>query len=252
MDANMEEIIRRVSNEVLTRLFSALPADKFEDTGKLFVENLACALREERDRKSRLDLVETGKHLDKLGFFPGTSGNISIRNPDDTMLITPSGVSKGQLKPEDLIIMDFSGNVLCGEGRPSSEAKMHFFIYKARPDVNAIVHCHPPFTTGFAAAGISLDMPVLPEAILILGPVPVVPYATPGTWEVPESLRPYIDGGNSFLLANHGALTLGKSLEEAGHRMETLELFAKVIVIARLLGGEQLLSEEQLKKLGNV
>ncbi|MCL5036062.1 MAG: class II aldolase/adducin family protein [Chloroflexi bacterium] len=250
MDSNMENIIKEVSREVLLRLSATLPPDKFEDTGRLLVENLACALRHERDRKSRTSLIDMAAHLDELGFFPGTSGNISVRESGDTMMITPSGVPKCDIKPEDLILTDLSGEVLHGDRKPSSEAKMHFSIYRVRPDVKAVVHCHPPFATGFAAAGVPLDMPVLPEAILILGPVPVVPYATPGTWEVPESLSPYIKEGNSFLLANHGALTLGESLDQAAHRMETLELFAKVIVIARLLGGEKLLSEEQLKKLG--
>jgi L-fuculose-phosphate aldolase len=126
---------------------------------------------------------------------------------------------------------------------------MHLFCYKKRPDIGAIVHGHPPFSTGFAAAGLSLDKTVLPEALLILGKVPLVEYGTPSTKEVPQRLEPYVLSHNVFLLANHGALTLGRNLAEACHRMETLELFAKIITISRMLGGEKTLSKEEEEKL---
>jgi L-fuculose-phosphate aldolase len=127
--------------------------------------------------------------------------------------------------------------------------KMHLASYLQRPDVGAIIHAHPPFATAFAAAGLALDMPVLPEAILILGSVPLVEYGMPSTDEVPEKLTPYLPDHNVFLLANHGALVFGKNIKEASHRMETLELYAKVILMARILGGEKLLSAENLERL---
>lgn len=196
------------------------------------------------------DIVEAGKHFNDLGFVMGASGNISVRLPGDRILITPSGLNKGTLVRDDILTVDLDGNLLCPSHRkPSSETKMHLICYRHRPDVQAIVHTHPPFATGFATARIPLDMPVLPEAILVLGDIPLVEYATPSTWEVPEKLEPYLKDHNAFLLANHGALTLGRNLKEASHRMETLELFAKVILISRMLGKEKLLSKSELDKL---
>ncbi len=201
----------------------------------------------------KAEIVSVGRHLYGKGFLDGTSGNISVRLPDNSILITSSGVCKGFLEKEDIVRISLEGTPLQGERKkPSSETKMHLFSYKMRPDVKAIVHAHPPFSTGFAAANIPLDMPVLPEAILVLGEVPLVKYGTPSTEEVPQSLKPHIEKCNAFLLANHGALTFGKTLKEASHRMETLELFAKVILIARLLGGEKRLSYQELTRLKEV
>ncbi len=209
-------------------------------------------LEEQRIEELMDDIVRAGRHFNDLGFVMGASGNISIRLPGDRLLITPSGLNKGSLTREDILMVDLDGNVLRPSHRkPSSETKMHLISYKKRPDIGAIVHTHPPFSTGFATARIPLDMPVLPEAILVLGDIPLVDYATPSTWEVPEKLEPHLPGHNAFLLANHGAMTFGGNLKEASHRMETLELFAKVITISRMLGKEKLLSESELDKLKN-
>lgn len=207
------------------------------------------AYGEFRESSLKKEIVETCRYLQQKGFFPGTSGNVSIRLDDNRFLITPSGQRKDTLSEESLISVDREGNILCDKGRASSELKMHLFSYSRRSDINAIVHAHPPFSTGFAAAGIPLDRPVLPEAILILGSIPLVEYGTPSTWEVPLALEPYLSSHDTFLLSNHGALTLGRDLREAAHRMETLELFAQVVVIARMLGGEKLLTKAHLEKL---
>jgi L-fuculose-phosphate aldolase len=188
--------------------------------------------------------------LGDLGFFAGTSGNVSVRLSDGRILITPSGLYKGTLCPDDIVTVDGDGNILEGARKPTSEMKMHLAIYRKRSDVAGIIHGHPPYATGFAAARVTLERKVLPEAILILGPIPLVEYSTPSTDEVPSNLIPHLAGADTFLLASHGALTLGRTLEEAGQRMETLELYAKILLVARLLGGEALLSEEELRRLG--
>jgi len=210
------------------------------------------AWRELRESSIRKEMVELCSYMQQKGFFPGTSGNVSVRLGGGRFLITPSGQRKDTLSEDSLTAVDSGGNVLEGDGKASSELKMHLFSYSKRSDVNAIVHAHPPFSTGFAAAGLPLDRPVLPEAILILGSIPLVEFGTPSTWEVPQSLEPYLSSHDVFLLSNHGALALGRDLREAAHRMETLELFAQVIVIARMLGGEKLLTREQLQKLAEV
>ncbi len=190
-----------------------------------------------------------GRDLYRLGYMPGTSGNISLRLPDGNILITPSGVNKGRMDREDLIIIDSEGNLIEGRGKPSSEYKMHTACYDLRPDVGAVVHCHPPYCTAMASCGVSLEDPVLPEGILVLGPVPLVEYSTPSTREVSDNLIPFLKDRNVFLLANHGALCLGADLNQALHRMETLEFTARVVTIARTLGRERNLTPAQHSRL---
>lgn len=199
----------------------------------------------------REEIVKVGKHLYLKDFLPGTSGNISVRINEDSFLITPSGFNKGSMKYEDVLLVDMEGNKLEAytAGKPSSEIKMHILAYKKRKDVGAVVHTHPPFCTAFASSRTPLNIPVLPEAIIILGDVQLVEYSTPSTSEVPDRLEPYLEGNNTFLLSNHGAMTLGRNLEEASHRMETLEFFARVILLTRLLGGERMLNAEDVSKL---
>ncbi len=138
---------------------------------------------------------------------------------------------------------------MAGRGNPSSEIKMHLYVYRMRPDIKAVVHAHPPTATAFATAGISLTDPVLPEVMLTVGPVPLTKYATPSTDEVPKSIAPYIKKNNAILLANHGVLTLGKDVTEALHRMERVEHLAKIILVAEQLGGARKLNKNQLNKL---
>lgn len=248
---NSSEYIKKICQDIIDKLLIkgvALDKRQISDIAALVIESL----HGQDEQKLKEDIVKAGRKLYDMGYLAGTSGNISARLPDNTILITPSGVNKAESSPELIVKTDLDGNYIEGGGKPSSEIKMHLVVYKNRFDVNAIVHAHPSFATGFAAAGISLDQKVLPEAILILGDVPLVEYGTPSTFEVPDNLEKYLSGHNAFLLANHGALTLGPDLQTAVHRMETLELFAKIILIARTLGGEKLLTREQLDKLASL
>jgi L-fuculose-phosphate aldolase len=197
----------------------------------------------------RAALVACGRRLDALGFAPATDGNVSVRLGEGRFLVTPAGREKGSLRPEELLVVDASGNVLEGTGRPSTETAMHLLCYRRRPDVSGVVHAHPPVATAFAASGAPLDAPVMPEVVLTVGPVPLVPYATPGTDELPRAIDPWLDGHDAFLLASHGVLALGASVREALHRMERVEHLAKVTLAARLLGGPRSLSEAQVVSL---
>lgn len=241
----IEQIYLCVAGHVPPDIFRRDPAR----VGKILAQCIASTLEREQEFRLRNEIVTTSRSLHSMGFLSGTSGNLSIRIGEDEMLITPSGKNKGDLLPEDIVKSDLEGKRISGTMEPSSEIKLHIIIYKRRKDVRAVVHAHPPFATGFSAANVPLDRPVLPEVILVLGRIPLVEYGTPSTWELPRALEPHLAGHDAFLLANHGALTIGNSLAQAAHRMETLELFAKVILIARMLGGEKLLSSEDLEKI---
>ena len=185
---------------------------------------------------ARREIVAIGERLARTGMVAGTDGNISVRLEDNRVLITPAGASKGRLALDDMVIVDLNGQRLQGERRPSSESAMHLAVYKARPDVNACVHAHPPISTAFAVAGIALAEDILPEVVVSVGKIPLIDYAPPGTSAVPDSLAPYLNDCNAFLLRNHGLLTIGSTLEEAYNRHETVEHFAKILQIARSLG----------------
>jgi L-fuculose-phosphate aldolase len=158
-------------------------------------------------------------------------------------------VNKGEVTPDDIIEVNDGGFTLTGTGKPSSELKMHLFIYKHRPDVRAVVHAHPPHATAFAVAGIPLNKPVFPEVLVKLGSIPVAPYATPSTDEVGKSIEPYVAAHNAILLGNHGAVTFGSSLKEAYYNMEKVEHAARITLYARLLGGERELTRGQVEEL---
>lgn len=187
----------------------------------------------------------------QLGWAAGNDGNVSARLSDGTLLATPTGISKSSVTPEMLVRINKDGDILESPGgyRPSSEIKMHLRCYEERPDIGGVVHAHPPTATGFAAANIALDGYSAIEAVLILGSVPVVPYATPSTNEVPDGIAPYLREHDALLLCNHGALTTGTDIMTAYLRMETLEHFAKVSLAARLLGGEQEISRDNIDRL---
>lgn len=172
-----------------------------------------------------------------------------MRLSEDALLITPSGVSKGFMDPRTICRINLAGEVLEGEGKPSSEAAMHIEIYRARPDVKAVVHAHPPYSTGFAVAGKPLRSCALPEAMVSLGSIALVPYATPAAGEIPRVIAPFLPAHDAFLLSNHGAVTVGTDLMHAYYRMETLEHFAQIVTVARSLGGERLLSADRVKRL---
>jgi L-fuculose-phosphate aldolase len=197
----------------------------------------------------RADIVEIGRRMYARGYTASNDGNISVRLGADRLLMTPKSVCKGFMTPEMMCITDLEGRKLQGERDPSSEMLMHLEVYRQRPDVQAVVHAHPPIATGFAVAGIPLDRAVLAEVVTTLGSVPIAEYATPSTKELPEAVRKYVKAHDGMLLANHGALTLGADLFAAYYKMETIEHFAKISLVARLLGGERLLSRQEVDRL---
>ena len=182
------------------------------------------------DYEAKKMICEIGRRVYNKNFVAANDGNITIKTGPNTIWATPTGVSKGFMTPDMLVKLDLNGKVLAGKRKPSSEIKMHLRVYKENPEVHAVVHAHPPVATSFAIAGIDLDQAVSPEAVVILGTVPVAPYATPGTEEVPESIAPYCKDYNAVLLANHGALTWGKDIIEAYYRMESLEHYALMLM----------------------
>ncbi|HEY8551531.1 MAG TPA: class II aldolase/adducin family protein [Vicinamibacterales bacterium] len=201
------------------------------------------------DSSLRSDIVELGRRLWTRGFVASNDGNISVRLDGERILTTPKGVSKGFMTPEMMVITDMSGRKLAGEREPSSELKMHLAVYELRPDARAVVHAHPPLATGFAVAGIPLTRAVLAEVICTLGSIPIADYATPSTQELPDAIRKYIKAHDGLLLANHGALTVGTDLYNAYYKMETIEHFARISLVARMLGGERLLSRDEVMRL---
>jgi len=201
------------------------------------------------EEQVRAEIVEVGRRMYARGYVASNDGNISARLDDGRLLTTPTAVSKGYMTPDMMVIVDYDGNRLSGERKASSELKMHLEIYRNRPDVNAVVHAHPPLATGFAVAGIPLTRAVLAEVITTLGSIPIAEYATPSTAELPEAVRKYIKAHDGMLLANHGAVTCGDSVTSAYHKMETIEHFAKISLVARLLGREHLISREEVERL---
>jgi L-fuculose-phosphate aldolase len=197
----------------------------------------------------RADIVEVGRRLYARGHTASNDGNISVRLGTERLLMTPKGVSKGFMTPDMMCITDLDGRKLQGERDPSSEMLMHLEVYRQRPDVQAVVHAHPPIATGFAVAGIPLTRAVLAEVLTTLGSIPIAEYATPSTRELPEAVGKYIKAHDGMLLANHGALTVGTDVYSAYYKMETIEHFAKISLVARLLGNENLIAREEVERL---
>jgi L-fuculose-phosphate aldolase len=197
----------------------------------------------------RADIVEVGRRMYARGYTASNDGNISVRLGPDRLLMTPKSVCKGFMTADMMCITDLEGRKLQGDRDPSSEMLMHLEVYRQRPDAQAVVHAHPPTATGFAVAGIPLDRAVLAEVLTTLGSIPIAAYATPSTKELPEAVRKYIKAHDGMLLANHGALTVGGDLYGAYYKMETIEHFAKISLVARLLGRENLLSREEVTRL---
>jgi len=197
----------------------------------------------------RSDIVEVGRRLYARGYTASNDGNISVRLDERRLLMTPASVCKGFMHEQMMVITDLEGNKIAGDRKPSSEMQMHLEVYRQRPDVQAVVHAHPPVATAFAVAGIPLDRAVLAEVVTTLGSVPIAEYATPSTKELPEAVRKYVKAHDGMLLANHGALTLGSDLFAAYYKMETIEHFANISFVARMLGGERLLSHDEVIRL---
>lgn len=201
-------------------------------------------------QEEREAVCRVGKLLYDRGYVAANDGNISVRVGEGRLLITPSGVSKGRMTPDMLLVTDLDGTVIEGNRHPSSEGKMHLEVYRGRPDVNAVVHAHPPVSTAFAVCRRGLETPYLSELVAGLGQVPCTPsFAMLSTEEVPQSVRPYLADHNALLLANHGALAWGGDLWEVFDRLETVEHTAKIVLNAQLLGGGIPLTEEEVVRL---
>jgi L-fuculose-phosphate aldolase len=182
-------------------------------------------------------------------FVSASDGNVSVITSENTILITRSGICKGDITEKDILEFDFNGKHLKGEGKITTEFKLHLYAYSKRKEVNAVVHCHPVYATAFSLLGEELVKHYFPEVILTLGKVHLCKYATPSTKDLPLSLDPYIDYGWAFLLQNHGALTLGKNLDDAYYKMEKLEHSAETIFKARQLGTPHELSPDDVCRL---
>ncbi len=197
-------------------------------------------------------IVEIGKSLYLRGMLAGTDGNISARVSDGRIVITPSGLPKGRLSPDDLTVVDADGRHLYGRYQASSEMAMHIFVYQKRPEVNACVHTHAPYSTSFAVSGIQLAEDILPEVVLFVGGIPLTAYAPPGTKAVPDSLAPFIATSNAFLLRNHGMLTIGRTVDEAFCRHEVVEHYARIVHLAHQIGGPTSMPTEDFQRLSRL
>lgn len=195
-------------------------------------------------------ICDLGKRMYMKGFVAANDGNISIKCSEDAIWATPTGVSKGFMTPDMMVKLTLKGEILAGNYMPSSEIKMHLRVYKENSEVKTVVHAHPPVCTAFAIAGMALDIPILPEAIVMLGIVPVAPYATPGTQGVPDSIAPFCRDYNGVLLANHGALTWGRDPIEAYYRLETMEHYAIILMHTENMHKKaNELSDKEIKEL---
>jgi L-fuculose-phosphate aldolase len=182
-------------------------------------------------------------------FVVASEGNLSVRLGADRILVTPAGACKGRMTPQDLLVTDLNGEVVCGTGRPSSEMEVHLLYYRSRSDVQAVCHAHPPTATAFAASGRPLEEAVLPEVVICLGKIPLAPYATPGTPELCARLAPLVSVHDAILLENHGVVTCGQDLGTAYSRMEMVEQFARILLASESLGGPRLLPRAEVQKL---
>ena len=201
------------------------------------------------ERKYREEIVHYGRALHEHCFVAAMDGNLSVRLKADRILVTPTGVSKGAMRPGDMVVVDLEGKRISGRRNVTSEIGMHLLIYRMRPDVAAIVHAHPPTATGFAAAGIALTEPLVCEVVMGLGCIPLARYGTPGTSELAQSLEPYVADYDAILMSNHGVVTYGDTLEHAYMKMETVEHFAQIALVTHLLGRQQPLKEVEIEKL---
>ena len=199
----------------------------------------------------KIEMCEIGKRVYNRGMVAANDGNFSVKLSDNEFLCTPTGVSKGFMTPEYICKVDAEGNVIeANEGfKPSSEIKMHMRVYKEREDVKAVVHAHPMYATTIAVCGLPLTEPIMPEAVLSLGTVPLAKYGTPSTMEIPDAVSEYLPYYDAVLLENHGALSYADSLMGAYHKMESLEFYARLLYQAKMLGGPKELTDEQVKRL---
>lgn len=198
---------------------------------------------------ARREIVKVCQRLYERGLIAGPDGNVSVRVAPNRIIVTPAGMSKVDVTVDDLVELTLDGKKIRGSRRASSEVKLHLRIYERRPDVNAVVHAHPPTATGFAVAGEGFSDCILPEVIFQVGWVPLIPYATPGTTALADNFDPFIPTHDAFLMANHGATTAGPTLTIAHQRMESLEHTARIVLTARMLGRVNSLSQSDVQAL---
>lgn len=201
------------------------------------------------EREYRQDIVDVGKLIACGGWVAANDGNISVRLDESRILCTPTGVSKGCMAVDDMIVCDCHGSKLEGERACTTEIAMHTTIYQMRPDIRAVVHAHPPVATGFAAAGRALNLALLPEVVIGLGCVPLARYGLPGTPALTEGMLPFIPKYDAILMENHGAVAYGEDVYKAFYKMQTLEHFARITLVAELLGGAKVLPRVEVAKL---
>jgi L-fuculose-phosphate aldolase len=201
------------------------------------------------EKELRQDIVDVGRLVYQKGWVAANDGNISVRLDEERVLCTPTGVSKGMMHPDDLIIVDMQGNKIVGRRERTSEIAMHLTVYGLRPDIRSVVHAHPPVATGFATAGRPLNLALLPEVVIGLGCVPLADYGLPGTPELTEPMLPYIPKYDAIMMGNHGAVCYGEDVYKAFFRMETVEHFARITLVAELLGGPKVLPRLEVEKL---
>ena len=195
------------------------------------------------------EVVSVCRRLYAWQMVDATGGNVTARVGDNLVVATPSGMSLALVKESDLVVIDLEGKPVTGNKRPTSEIGLYLAVYRARPEVGAAMHAHPAHATALAVAGLTVDCRLLPESVVFLGKVPLVPYATPGTEDLFREIEPHLEGHEAFLLANHGALTLGRDASEACHRMECLEHTARIQLLAGTAGSPNRLSAEQISRL---
>ncbi|MFB3778771.1 MAG: class II aldolase/adducin family protein [Bryobacteraceae bacterium] len=201
------------------------------------------------EREHRQDIVDIGRYVWQKGWVAANDGNITVRLDPERILCSPTGVCKGLMHPDDLIVVDMKGKKLNGRLEGTTEIGMHLAIYNLRPDVGAVLHAHPPVATGFATAGRPLNLALLPEVIIGLGCVPLVEYGLPGTPELIEPMLPLIPKYDALMMGNHGAVCYGADIHKAYFRMETVEHFARITLVAELLGGPTVLPRGEVQKL---
>src|SRR5437868_6236245 len=201
------------------------------------------------EREYRQDILEVGKLVYQKGWVAANDGNISVRLDQHRVLCTCTGVSKGMMTADDLIVCDLEGNKIEGSRERTSEIAMHLTIYQMRPDVNSVLHAHPPTATGFAVAGRPLNLALLPEVIIGLGCVPLAGYGLPGTPALTDGMLPYIPKYDAILMGNHGCVSYGDDVYRAFFKMETVEHFARIALVAELLGGPKVLPKDEVDKL---
>jgi len=201
------------------------------------------------EREYRDDICKVGQLVFQKGWVAANDGNITIRLDTDRILATPTGVCKGMMQPDDLIIVDMKGNKISGRLKGTSEIAMHTTVYGLRPDIRSVVHAHPPVATGYATAGRTLNLALLPEVIIGLGCVPLADYGLPGTDALTAPMLPLIPKYDALMMANHGAVCYGEDVFKAYFKMETMEHFARIQLVAELLGGPKVLPRTEVDKL---